>query len=103
MQTFFYCAATFEILGRSFALGFGLRMLKYILWDDNLIGTAKATREDGSSSGRTSAVVDDDQVLRNLPARCKISAVCGLSTAAIMFGLSLFLPTKLRSKWYQYD
>lgn len=105
LQTFFYWAATFEVLGRGFALGFGLRMLKYILWEDNAVGVDTSATNEGAegSAARTRPLDDDEKVLRSLPTRCKISAAAGLSMAALMFGLSVFLPTKLRSRWYQYD
>ena len=81
-------------------------MLKYILWEDNAVGTdTSAVNEgtEGSAAARTSSLDDDEKILRSLPTRCKVSAATGLSMAALMFGLSVFLPTKLRSRWYQYD
>ena len=106
LPIFFYWAATFEVLARGFALGFGMRMIKYMLWDDSVFApsTTGATNPELSSAARpTNPLEDDERMIRSLPIRCKISAAAGLSMAALMFGLSLFLPTNLRSRWYQYD
>jgi len=35
MPTFIYLTITVEVLLRGFALGFGIRMLKFLFWDEN--------------------------------------------------------------------
>ena len=73
-------AGTFEVLLRSFALGFGAHMLKYLLWNN---ANNVVTYED-------------------LKGRFRVSAVCGLSMASFVFGVSLFLPTQFRVHWFDY-
>lgn len=76
-----------------------------MLWEDAIFATSAGPTdgETGRSEIAAISVDKDDIIIRSLPLRCKVSAAAGLSMAALMFGLSLFLPTKLRSRWYQYD
>jgi hypothetical protein len=60
-----------EALVRGFALGFGMRMLKYLFLE-----------EDGES-------------LNRIRDRLWTSTLCGVSMSAFIFGATLFLPTRL--------
>jgi hypothetical protein len=66
-----------ETLVRSFALGFGARMLKFV-------------------------IVENDEDLANLRDRMWKSAVVGLAVAAVVMGLGLFLPVRFRMNWLAY-
>jgi hypothetical protein len=68
---------TCETLVRAFALGFGARMLKFV-------------------------IVEKDEGLDNLRDRMWKSAVVGLAIASIVMGLGLFLPVRFRMNWLAY-
>ena len=74
-----YLATTIEVLIRGFSLGFGTRMLKFILWDD---------------AGES---------LDHLKDRMRVSFVAGLAMSSFIFGSSLFLPAKMREYWFSDD
>lgn len=76
-----YLAATLEVLVRGFALGFGARMLKCLLWDNE---SSNATMD-------------------KMGEQIRISMLCGLATTSFIFGSSLFLPAQMRINWFQYD
>ena len=67
---------TAETALRSFALGFGARLLKFVL-------------------------VDKEEELDRLRQRCLKAAVVGVSVASFVLGMSLFLPAKHRAMWFE--
>jgi hypothetical protein len=71
-------ASTIEVLLRGFSLGFGMRMLKYIL-------------------------LQDDESMDRIRDRVWISAVSGLAMAAFIYGMSAFVPVGMRMKWFEYE
>jgi hypothetical protein len=71
-----YFASTAEVLIRGFSLGFGIRMLKYILL------------EDGGDN------------LNHMRDRFWISAVSGIAMTAFIHGISIFVPLKMRMGWF---
>jgi hypothetical protein len=73
-----YFASTVEVLIRGFSLGFGLRMLKYILLEDG----------------------GDNDNLKHMRDRFWISAVSGLAMTAFIHGISFFVPLKMRMGWF---
>ena len=73
-----YAAATTEVLIRGFLIGFGFKMLQFMILD-------------GQSDN-----------LDRLGQRLRIALVFGISTASIIVGSSLFLPTNIRVKWFEY-
>ncbi|KAL7559134.1 hypothetical protein ACA910_010215 [Epithemia clementina (nom. ined.)] len=74
-----YLAATLEVLVRGFMIGFGFKMLHFMILDGQ------------------------NENLDRLGHRLRVAFVFGISTAFVIIGSSLFLPTKLRIKWFQYD
>jgi hypothetical protein len=75
-----YLSVTLEVLVRGFSLGFGIRMLKYILMD----------KDDGNSN-------EDLSYMQN---RFWISAGSGLAMAAFLHGTKLFIPANIRMGWF---
>lgn len=73
-----YLASTIEVLFRGFSLGFGMRMLKYILFQE-------------------------DEALDRIRDRVYISAISGLAMAAFIHGFSLFVPMQMRLDWFEYS
>jgi hypothetical protein len=76
-------AATMETLFRGFSLGFGIRMLKYILLESN------------------DRQVDEYMTTEQIQKRFWMSCICGLAMASFIHGLSLFVPTQLRMNWFE--
>ncbi|CAB9519810.1 expressed unknown protein [Seminavis robusta] len=102
LRWFLHWSDTVEVLARSFALGFGLRMLKYILWEDSRTMTVNSsTAEEANNSSINDERDPAEIMLRALPSQMKIASISGLSMSALIFGLSLFLPTNFRSNWFQ--
>jgi len=79
-------ASTFEVLVRGFTLGFGIRMLKYLFWEN--ASDATATRAN---------------VLKSFRSRAMVSAVTGLSLAAFLHGSSIFIPAGVREEWFDLN
>jgi hypothetical protein len=79
-------AVTFEVLVRGFTLGFGIRMLKYLFFENE--NTTETTRADVVKSFRRKAL---------------LSALAGLSLAAFLHGSSLFVPAEVREEWFAYQ
>merc|ERR1711971_270552 len=77
---FLYFATTMEVLIRGFSLGFGIRMLQYIFFPDNVEVQREKTED----------------IIPCFKRRLTNSAIAGLSTAAFIYGLSLFVPMNLR-------
>ena len=67
---------TAETLFRGFAFGFGARMLKF-------------------------AIVHQDEDLSKLRDRMLKSAVVGLSLSSLIVGMSIFMPARYRSQWFE--
>jgi hypothetical protein len=76
-------ADTIETLFRGFSLGFGIRMLKYILFESN------------------DRQVDEYMTKERILKRFWMSCICGLAMASFIHGLSLFVPTQLRMFWFE--
>jgi hypothetical protein len=103
--------STCEVILRSFALGFGVRMLVYIFMeypkeqpqqqretegDDGGVGGGGG----GSSSrGRNINILNDMNVRRNI----QIAILTGVAMASAVFGSSLFIPTNFRMQWFNYN
>lgn len=81
MGWFFYCAVTGEVLLRSFALGFGLRMLKYILWED----CTSLASNNGNDINESASGDSAEKTLQNLPLQLQVSGIPGLAMASFIF------------------
>lgn len=91
-----YTLSTCEVLLRSFTLGFGIRMLVYILWEYQQPPQAQS-EVPGDSGGRIGTnILSDIHVRRNI----QIAILTGVSTASAVFGSSLFIPASIRTKWF---
>mmetsp|Transcript_40041 Transcript_40041/g.58504 ORF Transcript_40041/g.58504 Transcript_40041/m.58504 type:complete len:350 (+) Transcript_40041:66-1115(+) len=100
-----YLTTTLEVLLRAFFLGFGARMLKFLFFPND--------RDDPGSVEESSRVPDDDDneqekeeeeddLFQSFQHRAVVSALSGISVAAVVHGLSLFVPTELREKWFEF-
>lgn len=74
---------TIELLIRGFALGFGLRMLKFLVLETD-----------------TSEYTNTTAKLRSFRSQVLMATVAGISLAAMMHGSSLFIPAHLREDWF---
>lgn len=94
-------AATLEVLVRGFTLGFGVRMMKYLFWDDNdEDDEAETTLSSPSSSETTTtAATTHRPTVKSFRRKALVSAISGLSLAAFLHESSLFVPAQLREKW----
>jgi hypothetical protein len=68
---------TIETMVRSFAFGFGARMLKF-------------------------TIVDQNEERDKLHDRLSKSAEVGISVASIVLGMGLFIPVRFRTLWFEY-
>ena len=89
-ETLVLFATTFEVLARGFTLGFGIRMLKYMFFDGNDATT--------SSSNQSTATIHS--TFRSFRKKALVSAITGVSLAAFLHGVSVFVPANLRESWF---
>ena len=79
MPMLLYLAGTLEVTVRGFMLGFGAKMLQFMILDGQ------------------------EDKLERLTARLRVAIVFGVATACVIVGSSMFLPANMRVHWIQYE
>jgi hypothetical protein len=102
---FSYFLTSCEVLLRSFTLGFGLRMLVFVLMEypkQQQQSQQEAEGHDGGGGGGRGGninILKDMYVRRNI----QVAILTGVAMASAVFGSSLFIPTNFRVKWFNYN
>mmetsp|Transcript_13020 Transcript_13020/g.35935 ORF Transcript_13020/g.35935 Transcript_13020/m.35935 type:complete len:109 (-) Transcript_13020:976-1302(-) len=71
---------TGEVLVRGFMLGFGLKMMAFLFFNNS---------------------DDVDVQLANCPKYARLSVFAGMALSTLMLGSSFFLPTGFRAHWFE--
>merc|ERR1719230_1175663 len=84
LEIFLYFCSTLEVLLRSFAMGFGLKLGHTLL--------TKTAAAATTSEAKADSPIDRKSL--------KTCIWAGIAVMCIAFGTSLFIPTNLRTKWF---
>ncbi len=99
-----YLMTTLEVLLRGFSLGFGARMLKFLFFPIEKAPPKSNETKEGADDfvpiEQESSSDQAEDLYKSFQHRALVSAISGISVSAVVHGSSLFVPTRLRDRWF---
>ena len=101
-----YLMTTLEVLLRGFSLGFGARMLKFLFFPiEKATPKSNETKDEKKVFAPIELESSSDEaedLYKSFQHRALVSAISGISVSAVVHGSSLFVPTRLRDRWFAH-